>query len=134
MNNKKKDMTPPPSMLMRTWVGSFIATNRGLTTMTYDELKKVEGRVPSTPEQMAKPIAEALVSGMAFILSKARPIQFFVSGAEEKRTLITKRGIPAAHIWTVGEIRSYAGDGVTLAEVARGFVPPGESSNGEDRC
>ena len=26
--------------------------------MTYDELRKVEGRVPSTPEQMAKPLAE----------------------------------------------------------------------------
>ena len=102
-----------------------------LTTMTYDELKKVEGRVPSTPEQMAKPLAEALVSGMAFTVSKARPIQFFVSGAEEKQRLISKRGIPAAHIWTVGEITSYAGDGVTLGDVARGFLPPGESNNGE---
>ena len=99
--------------------------------MTYDELRKVEGRVPSTPEQMAKPLAEALVSGMAFTVSKARPIQFFVSGAEEKRTLITKLGIPAAHIWTVVEIKSYVGDGVTLGEVARGFLPSGESSNGE---
>ena len=99
--------------------------------MTYDELKKLEGRVPSTPEQMAKPLAQALVSEMAFALSKARPIQFFVKGAEEKRRLITKRGIPAAHIWTVAEIRSYAGDGVTLGEVARGFLPPGECSNGE---
>ena len=114
-------------MLMPAWVGSFIGPNGGLTTMTYDELKKMEGRVPSTPEQMAKPLAEALVSGTAFILSKARPIQFFVSGAEEKRTLITKRGIPAAHIWTVVEIRSYAGDGVTLGEIARGFL----SNNGE---
>jgi hypothetical protein len=99
--------------------------------MTYDELKKVEGRVPSTPEQMTKPLAEALVSGMAFTVSKARPIQFFVSGAEEKRALITKRGIPAAHIWTVAELKSYAGDEVTLGEVARGFLPPGGSSNGE---
>jgi hypothetical protein len=45
--------------------------------------------------------------------------------------LITKRGIPAAHIWTVVEIRSYAGDGVTLGEVARGFLSPGESNDGE---
>lgn len=117
-------------MLIPTWMGSFIGTHRGLT-MTYDELKKVEGRVPSTPEQMAKPLAEALVSGTAFVLSKARPIQFFVSGTEEKLTLSTKRGIPAAHIWTVAEIRSYAGDRVTLGEVARGFLPPGHSSNGD---
>ena len=99
--------------------------------MAYDELRKIQGRVTSTPEQMAKPLAEALVSGMAFTVSKARPIQFFVSGAEEKWKLITKRGIPAADIWTVAEIRSYAGDGVTLGEVARGFLPPGESGNGE---
>ena len=99
--------------------------------MAYDELRKIQGRVTSTPEQMAKPLAEALASGMAFSVSKARPIQFFVSGAEEKQTLISKRGIPAAHIWTVAEITSYAGDGVTLGEVARGFLPSGKSSNGE---
>ena len=99
--------------------------------MTYGELQKLEGRVPSTPEQMAKPLAEALVSGMAFTLSTARPIQFFVSRAEDKQALIAKRGIPAAHIWTVTEIRSYAGDDVTLGEVARGFLPPRASSNGE---
>lgn len=99
--------------------------------MTYDELRKMQGRVPSTPEQMAKPLAEALVSGMAFTVSKARPIQFFVSGVEEKQRLVSKRGIPAAHIWTVAEITSYAADGVTLGEVARGFLPPGKSSNGE---
>jgi hypothetical protein len=74
-------------MLIPDWAGSFIGTNWGLTTMTYDELKKMEGRVPPTPEQMAKPSAEALDPGMAFAIVKAKPLQFLVRGPEEKHKL-----------------------------------------------
>jgi len=93
-----------------------------LTTMTYDELKKVEGRVPSTPEQMAKPLAAALDPGMAFAISKAETIQFLVRGLEEKQKLITKRGIAATHIWTLPEVASLLGPDVTLGETVRAFA------------
>ena len=71
--------------------------------MTYDELKKVEDRVPSTPEQMVKPLAEALDPGMAFAIVKAKPLQFLVRSPEEKRKLMTKVGISAAYVWTLAE-------------------------------
>ena len=89
--------------------------------MTYDELKKLEGRVPSTPEQMVKPLAEALYPGMALVIVKAKPLQFLVRGPEEKQKLITKRGIPAADVWTLAEVASLLGPDVTLGEAARAF-------------
>ena len=89
--------------------------------MAYDELKNIEGRVPPTPEQMAKPLAEALDPGMAFAIAKAETIQFLVRGTEEKQNLITKRGIAAAHIWTLPEVASLLGLDVTLGEAARAF-------------
>jgi hypothetical protein len=108
-------------MLIPEWTGSFIGTDWGVTAMTYDELKKVEDRVPPTPEQMAKPLAEALDPGMAFAIARAETIQFLVRGPEEKQKLITKRGIAATHIWTLPEVASLLGPDVTLGEATRAF-------------
>src|SRR5262249_55974 len=95
--------------------------DQGVTAMAYDELKKMEGRVPPTPEQMAKPLAEALDPGMAFAIGKAETIHFLVRGPEEKQKLITKRGIAATHIWRLPEVASLLGPDVTLGEAVRAF-------------
>jgi hypothetical protein len=89
--------------------------------MTYDELKQVEGRFPSTPEQMVKPLTEALYPEMAFAIAKAKPLQFLVRSPEEKQKLITKRGIAATHIWTLPEVASLLGPDLTLGEAVRAF-------------
>jgi hypothetical protein len=58
---------------------------------------------------------------MAFAIVKAEPIQFLVRGPEERQKLITKRAVPAAHVWTLAEVASLLGPDVTLGGAARTF-------------
>jgi hypothetical protein len=94
-----------------------------------DEIKKES--VPLTAEQVAKPLGESLIPGMALTLSKAQPIQFFVIGLEEKRALVERGKVLESHIWSLAEIISLLGPDVTLAEVAQAFGNGASGSNGE---
>jgi len=76
---------------------------------------------PCPTEDHAKPLAEFLTPGKVARLDATRPTQWLAAGAREKLALVNQ-GIPAQHVWTLAEITSYLGGGVTLEQVAREFM------------